>query len=185
MENIVVEVCNRLDPARFAVTVCCLDRLGPFAQRLRAAVGRVELCKAPGFRWRYVSELRALMREGAFDVVHTHHRGGLIYAALARLGLGGPRGVRSAYIILHGAEVDRRRLWQRKLLYRKAASCGFAVSKQQMEQLRVLGLNHRKIFALPNGVDCGRFRPVAGEEITILRKRLGSRNSDRCSSRRA
>jgi glycosyltransferase involved in cell wall biosynthesis len=113
------------------------------------------------------------MREGAFDVVHTHHRGGLIYAALARLGLGGPRVVHSEHIILHGAEVDRRQLWQRKLLYRMAASCVFAVSKQQMEQLRLLRLTHRKMFTLPNGVDCGRFRPIAGEEKAVLRKRLG------------
>jgi glycosyltransferase involved in cell wall biosynthesis len=173
MENIVVEVCNRLDPARFAVTVCCLDRLGPFAERLRPEVRRVELCKAPGFGWRYVAALRRVMREGTFDVVHTHHLGGLIYAALARLGLGGPRVVHSEHIILHGSEVKWRRLWQRKLLYRFAASCVFAVSKQQVDQLRTMGLTHRKMFTLPNGGNCARFRPVVAEEKAALRRRLG------------
>ena len=173
MENIVVEVCNRLDPARFEITVCCLDRLGAFAERLRAGVRRVELRKAPGFRWKYVSALRGVLREGAFDVVHTHHLGGLIYAALARFGLGGPRVIHSEHIILHGEELGRRRLWQRRLLYRFAASCIFSVSGQQLDQLRVLGLTHRAMFTLPNGVDCGRFRPLEGERKPELRQRLG------------
>jgi glycosyltransferase involved in cell wall biosynthesis len=172
MENIVVEVCNRLDPARFAVTVCCLEKLGAFAGRLRPEVMRQELDKTPAFRWRDVRRLRELIREGAFDVVHTHHLGGLIHVAAARSLSRKPRIVHSEHIILHDWELQPRRLWQRRLLYQAAAWCVFTVSGQQLAQLRQLRLHHRRMFTLHNGVDLTRFRPAACRKAET-RARLG------------
>ena len=54
MENIVVQVCNGLDPARFEVAVGCLSRSGPFQARLRPGLTCVSLDKPPGFSWRAV-----------------------------------------------------------------------------------------------------------------------------------
>lgn len=172
MENIVVEVCNRLDPAQFAVTVCCLEKLGVFAGRLRPEVRRLELDKAPAFRWHDVRGLRELMREGAFDVVHTHHLGGLIHVAAARGLSRTPRIVHSEHIVLHDWELQPRRLWQRRLLYQTAAWCVFTVSGQQLAQLRQLRLHHRRMFTLHNGVDLTRFRPEGGSKAET-RTRLG------------
>lgn len=172
MENIVVEVCNRLDPARFAVTVCCLEKLGAFAGRLRPEVRRLEMDKTPAFCWHDVRWLRELMREGAFDVVHTHHLGGLIHVAAARGLSRMPRIVHSEHIILHDWELQPRRLWQRRLLYQVAAWHVFTVSGQQLAQLRQLRLHHRRMFTLHNGVDLTRFRPAARSKAET-RARLG------------
>jgi glycosyltransferase involved in cell wall biosynthesis len=174
MENILVQVCNRLDPAEFQVTVCCLGATGPFAERLRPEVEVVSLGKPPGFRPATVRELRRILRGGDFDLVHTHHLGGLIYVALARPRPRPcrPRIIHSEHIILHGDELSWRRRLQRKVLYR-LPSCVFTVSSQQLDQLRALGLRHPRQFTLRNGVDGERFHPLAREERSALRGRLG------------
>ena len=174
MENILVQVCNRLDPARFEITVCCLSRTGPFAERLRAGIELVSLEKAPGFSFATVKALRKLIRQGNFDLIHTHHLGGLIYAGLARPKPAGarPRIIHSEHIILHGDELTPRRILQRKLLYR-LASCIFTVSSQQLDQLQAVGLTHRRQFTLRNGVDGSRFHPLPREERAEHRQKLG------------
>lgn len=174
MENIMVQVCNRLDPSEFEVTVCCITRLGPFAERLASHIRLVSLEKGPGFSLGAVRALRSLIREGNFDLVHTHHLGGLIYTVLARLrpARSRPRIIHSEHIILHTDELSRKRLLQRKLLYR-APSCVFTVSSQQLQQLVDLGLTHPRQFTLRNGVDPERFRPGEPGEKAALRQRLG------------
>ncbi len=174
MENIMVQVCNRLDPNEFEVTVCCISRNGPFAERLRPGIEVISLDKGPGFSRDTVRALRDLIRKGGFDLVHTHHLGGLIYTALARPKPAGfrPRVIHSEHIILHGDELSRNRILQRKLLYR-IASCVFTVSSQQLEQLQSLGLKHRRQFTLRNGVDPERFHPLPRSERAALRQKLG------------
>lgn len=173
MENIMVQVCNRLDPESFDITVCCLSRTGPFAERLRPGIKVVTLDKPPGFLLSAVHSLRSLIRDGKFDLIHTHHLGGLLYTALARPkpASSRPRLIHSEHIILHGDELSWRRMLQRKLLY-PLASCIFTVSSQQLEQLQAVGLKHRRQFTLQNGVDGQRFRPVAREERSAHRKEL-------------
>ncbi len=174
MENILVQVCNRLDPERFAITVCCLSRTGPFAERLRSGIEVISLEKAPGFSLATVKALRSLMRRGDFDLVHSHHLGGLIYTGLARFkpAHARPRIIHSEHIILHGEELRPRRILQRKLLY-PLASCVFTVSSQQLDQLKSLGLTHPRQFTLRNGVDGGRFRPLPREDRARHRQQLG------------
>lgn len=167
MENIMVQVLNRLDPERFDATVCCLSRAGPFAERLPKSVRCVVLGKAPGFQWQTVRDLKGLMRDG-FDVVHTHHLGGLIYASLAKPWPRGPRLVHSEHILLEGWELAPKRVWQRRLLYRRA-SCVFTVSTQQLQQLQSHGLRHRTMFTLHNGVDSQRFHPPSQTKPEIRR----------------
>lgn len=174
MENIMVQVCNHLDPSRFSVTICCLSTSGPFAERLRPEISVVDLGKPPGFAPSTVRALRRLLRQGNFDLIHTHHLGGLIYAALSRqiLSRRSPRIIHSEHIILHKDELEPRRIRQRKLLY-PLTSCVFTVSEQQEQQLRELGLNHRNLFTLRNGVNCKRFHPIPPVEKETLRRQLG------------
>lgn len=173
MENILVQVCNRLDPERFEITVCCLSRTGPFAGRLREGVQIVCLGKPPGFSLATVRKLRSLIRNGNFDLVHTHHLGGLIYTVLARAksATSPPRIIHSEHIILHGGDLSIRRWLQRKLLY-PFTSCLFTVSAQQEAQLRILRLSHSRLFTLRNGVDGDRFRPLPEDTKERLRQSL-------------
>ncbi len=157
MENIMVQVCNGLDPTRFQVTVACLSTEGPFAERLDNKIIKKSLDKQPGFQRQTVRQLRELMSEG-FDVIHTHHLGGLIYAALAK-GLGkGPKIVHSEHILWDAAELHWKRQLQRRILYRLTA-CIFTVSNQQLIQMRDLGHRHSWQTSLINGVDASRFQP--------------------------
>jgi glycosyltransferase involved in cell wall biosynthesis len=174
MENIMVQVCNHLDPERFEITVCCLSRTGPFAERLREGIELVSLEKPPGFSFGAVKALGNLIRKGNFDLIHTHHLGGLIYTALARPkpAASRPLIIHSEHIILHGDELSPRRIFQRKLLYR-LASCVFTVSSQQLEQLHSLGLTHQCQFTLRNGVDGVRFHPLPRGERAAHRQQLG------------
>jgi len=84
MENILVQVCNHLDPKDFSITVACLSRSGPLAERLREGVDVVCLDKPPGFSITAANHLWSLTRRGGFDLIHTHHLGGLMYTALAQ-----------------------------------------------------------------------------------------------------
>jgi len=155
-------------------TVCCLSRTGPFAERLRPGIELISLDKPPGFSLRAVRSLASLIRKGKFDLIHTHHLGGLIYAALAKARPASwkPAILHSEHIILYGDELSPRRLLQRKRLY-PLASCVFTVSTQQLDQLQHLGLKHRHQFALRNGVDEHRFRPLPRDGRSEHRQRLG------------
>jgi len=84
MENILVQVCNHLDPKDCAITVACLSRSGPLAERLREGVDVVCLDKPPGFSITAANQLRSLIQRGGFDLIHTHHLGGLMYTTIAQ-----------------------------------------------------------------------------------------------------
>lgn len=171
MENIMMRVCNRLQEKGWQVTVGCLSQGGPFALRLHPEVKLRIMQKPPGFSWKTARELGRWMRQDTFDVVHTHHLGGLIYAALGRGIRGFPRLVHSEHILWDQAELSWKRQWQRRLLYR-ACSCVFTVSEQQLSQMRELGHQHRWQTTLVNGVDLQQFKP-ATESKAALRQALG------------
>lgn len=171
MENIMVRVCNHLQESGSDVTVCCLSRSGPFAERLNPDVRVRSLQKPAGFSVKVVAELGKLIREGNFDVVHTHHLGGLIYSTLAR-GLGRrPHIIHSEHILWGKADLSWKRQCQRKLLYR-ACACVFTVANQQLEQMRLMGHRHPWQTTLINGVDAGHFRPPTATKAE-LRHKLG------------
>ncbi|MFC5453446.1 glycosyltransferase [Prosthecobacter fluviatilis] len=171
MENIMVRVCNHLQARGASVTVCCLSASGPFASRLHPDVEVSVLQKPPGFSLNTIAKLRKLIRRGDFDVVHTHHLGGLIYSSLARLPHKHPRIVHSEHILWGKEDLSQKRQRQRKLLYR-ACHCVFTVAGQQMDQMKRMGHRHAWQTVLTNGVDSGHFRP-ATENKAALRQKLG------------
>lgn len=171
MENIMVRVSNHLQESGSDVTVCCLSSSGPFAERLHPDVRVIALQKPAGFSAKVVAALGKLVREGNFDVVHTHHLGGLIYSALARGLVRRPRIIHSEHILWGKADLSWKRQWQRKLLYR-ACACVFTVANQQLEQMRLMGHRHPWQTTLINGVDSEYFCPPA-EAKAELRQKLG------------
>lgn len=171
MENIMVRVCNHLHGLGAAVTVCCLSKTGPFAERLHPGVAVRVLDKPPGFSWKAVHELRQIMVQGRFQVVHTHHLGGLIYSSLARLPRTRPSFIHSEHIMWGAADLGKKRQWQRKALYRGCA-CIFTVAEQQMRQMRQMGHRHPWQTTLVNGVDAAHFQPSASPKHQ-LRQALG------------
>lgn len=171
MEHQLVHLINRLDPERFHFEVCCLRHAGVNATKLKPGVPVHTLQKAEGFQWRAVCSLRGILRQG-FDLVHTHNLSPLIYAALATRGGITP--------IFHGehaqltpAEFTRKRLWQRRLLYR-CCSAVHTVSSGQREELLKTGLHHPRLTAILNGVNTDHFKPPASnDERRTSKAKLG------------
>ncbi len=171
MEHQLVHLINRLDPERFHFEVCCLRHAGVNAGKLKPGVPVHTLQKAEGFQWSAVQGLRDILQKG-FDVVHTHNLSPLIYAALATWGGVTP--------IFHGehaqltpAEFTRKRLWQRRLLYR-CVKAVHTVSSGQREELIRTGLHHIRLDAILNGVNTDHFKPLASkEERRSTQARLG------------
>jgi len=173
MENILAQVLSGLEAERYEAEVVCLTQGGAFEARLPGQVKVRILGKKPGFQMETVRQLRAVLRTGRWDVVHTHHLGGLIYTGVAagwRL-LRSPRLIHSEHIVWDGPELSRKRLWQRRLLYALADTV-FAVSAQQTAQILSCGLRPRRLQTLLNGVDNQRFQPCEGG-AAAARERLG------------
>ncbi len=168
MENGLTNVANRLPESEFETRICCLLNAGEFSARLKNGTLLRTLDKPPGFSWRTVKQLSALVREWQPDIIHTHNIGTLIYTVLALPWM--PR-----CILLHGehaefsdSELTIKRCFQRRLAY-AAVDRLVPVSNSLAEHLVVHGAEREKIFAIPNGVDTDRFRPSDGK---AARKKL-------------
>jgi glycosyltransferase involved in cell wall biosynthesis len=168
MEAQLVSLMNRLDPAAFRFHVVCLRHEGMHAARLREGIRVTALHKEEGFQWRVVKQLQALLREG-HDLVHTHNWGPLVYAALASRGGTSVPILHGEHAQLNASERGWKKLWLRRLLYRACAGV-HTVSAGQKYELLTCGLKHHRLLALVNGVDTGRFHPVAREDA---RRKVG------------
>ncbi len=147
--------------------------LWPLCGTVRPEVDVVSLGKPPGFRLTTVRELRRIFRSGDFDLVHTHHLGGLIYVALARPC---PRVSPPPHSFRTHHPPRRRTL---------AAAEAPAKDPFPPSLVRVHGLvaatrpiarprpPPSRQFTLRNGVDGERFHPLAPDERSSLRERLG------------
>ena len=158
MENMLVQVLSRFDPAEIAAEVVCMTRSGPFQDRLPAHVKVHVLDKRDGFQWSIVRKLRDLTTRGAYDVVHTHHLGGLICFSLARGLHRTPALIHSEHMLWRGDDLSRKRRWHRKVLYVLARAIT-TVSQQQVDQMKELGFRHARMSVIINGVNGERFCP--------------------------
>jgi glycosyltransferase involved in cell wall biosynthesis len=160
MENVLVQVLSRYAPEQVSADVVCLVRSGPFEKRLPSRTKVHVIGKKDGFDWKTVRSLRELIQRGSYDVVHTHHLGGLIFFSLACGMRKRPVLIHSEHTIWTGSDLSRKKRWQRRMLY-PVASAVTTVSQQQVDQMQSLGFRHRRMFPIVNGVDSARFRPAA------------------------
>lgn len=129
---------------------------------------------APGVQWARVSALARFMREGKFDVVHSHNWATMFHGVLAGRLAGVP-------VVLHGEhgrnDVDRAGVpLKRELLAGALArlttrlvAVNDAVAAEVQARWR---LDSSRVVCLPNGVDIDRFTPRAdtnrrGDEFVI------------------
>lgn len=175
MENGIVNVSRRLNPEEFDVHVCCLSQRGAFAEWMPNPDQVVSLNKQLGFSIRTVSALRKYINEIEPHLLHTHNLGPLIYGSLASsFGRKVP--------VLHGEHgqldkhhLTRKRLLQRKLLYR-ACNRVHTVSESLRRDLIAWGFSAAKITSVTNGVDTDRFQPTENRKLS--RQTLGLPDSD-------
>jgi len=170
MENGVVNLCNRLDTARFAPSICVLRAGG--ALEARVDTKRVRLVVAErrfGNDPKVPFQLATHLRRHRIDIVHTHAWGTLVEGFVAAKLAGVP-------VLIHGEhgtiETRWRNLLVQRWLWRNVDQVTAVSSALAAQLVKTATLPSKRIHVINNGVDTERFRPL-GVAKDILRKRFG------------
>jgi len=160
LENGLVNLINRMDPARFSHQIVCVDRATDFSRRLDRPVEIVELHKRPGFEAAFFLRAWRCFRRLRPDLVHTRNTAGLDCILPARLA-----GVRAVLHGEHGRTADdpEGRNPRHNLLRRLNGPLvrGFTTVSADLASwlTTTVGVPDRKVRVLMNGVDTERFAP--------------------------
>ncbi len=169
LENGLVNLINRMDPARFTHQIVCVDRTTDFGRRLTRPVEIVELHKRPGFELAFYLRAWRCFRRLRPDVVHTRNTAGLDCILPARLAR-----VRAVLHGEHGRTADdpeglnpRHNLLRR--LNAPLVRRFTAVSADLAAWLTAtVGIPARKVEVLMNGVDTDRFASGEVDRAALL-----------------
>lgn len=167
MENGLVNVARRLDPAEFQIHVCCLERGGEFAERLPDPQNISVLSKPPGFSPGSILRLGKVISRVQPNLIHSHNLGPLIYSSLAT-GLGVSRPILHGE---HGLKLEQRTkksMRQRRFFYRTCKKVQ-AVSHGLRQEFIEYGMPAEKILVIVNGVDTERFCPLP---VSVAREKI-------------
>lgn len=172
LENGVVNLLNQLSDERFNHVVCCLTHAGRLAERIQSKDVEIVEMGLPTDRFRFpVMKLRRLLRQWAPDIVHTRGWGTIDAIVAARVA-----GVSRVIHGEHGREAaDPQGLNPKRNLIRRALSPmvdRFVCVSEDLRRwlISTVGISERKVLAIHNGVDIGRFQAQARDDV---RRRLG------------
>ncbi len=164
LENVIVQLINRLPPSRFEHVVLSLTTVSDFHQRIaQAGVRFIELNKPPGHAVPLYRRVYRLLRELKPDVLHTCNLAALELVPLAWLARV-PLRVHAEHgwdaHDRHGGNPRYRRL---RRLYRPFVSHYVAVSQDLDDYLgRAIGVPAHRRSLIANGVDTDTFAPAHG-----------------------
>ncbi|ARF55443.1 glycosyltransferase [Streptomyces gilvosporeus] len=161
-------------PARCEVVA--LTGPGPLADGIRAdGIPVAHLGMAGSRDLRVLPRLTRLIRDGGYDLVHTHLYRACVYGRIAAR-LAGVRAVVATEHSLGDAVIEGRRPTRGvRILYRateRLGSATVAVSDTVAARLRRWGVPEARIHVVPHGIDADRFRhdPLVRSAVRI---RLG------------
>ena len=153
-EGLVVEICRRITPA-FAVTVCCLDDEGPWADRIRGlGIDVVALKRSPGFRPEIGRRIAQLADERGVDVLHCHQYSPFVYGWLAA------RWQRRLKVVYteHGRLSDAPPSWKRRAvnpILSRFDGTAIAVSHDLRDYMIDAWFARERVGVIHNGIDPG------------------------------
>lgn len=160
-----------LQHTRHEAEVLALYNAGDVAQMITGDGARVrDLGMSSNTQLSALPKLRALIREGGYDVVHTHLYRACVYGKLAAKLAGTPIVVGTEHSIGE-THLERRRMTAGvRALYLGTdllAQATIAVSPTVADRLAAWGVRRGKITMIPNGVDFDRvaFDPAARERV--------------------
>lgn len=173
LERLLVDLARVLPPERVEQTFVAMGEVGLPARDIEALGRDVVALQSTG-RLKAVLELAGILREGRFDVVHTHNAYPHLYATVAARLAGVPVVVHTR----HGRRFghNRRERLQFALASRLADRV-IAVSDDTARLCRSMGkLDEQKVIRIWNGVDVKRFafRGASTEPIAIAVGRLSA-----------
>ena len=164
LENVIVQLINRLPSARFEHVVVALTTIDEFHQRVvRPDVRFIALHKPPGHAVPLYPRLYRLLRELNPDVLHTCNLAALEVVPLAWLARVPLRVHAEHGWDAHDPQGRNPRYQRLRLLYRPFVSHYVAVSRDLYDYLdRAVGVPARRRSLIANGVDTDTFAPARG-----------------------
>jgi sugar transferase (PEP-CTERM/EpsH1 system associated) len=169
LENVIVQLINRLPRARYRHTVLSLTTIDDFRERIeRPDVAFIALDKAPGHAVSLYPRIYALLRSLRPDVLHTCNLAPLEITPLAWLARV-PKRIHAE----HGWDINdlgghnaRHRALRK--LYRPFVSHYVGVSKEIDDYLgRAIGVRAARRSLIANGVDTDRFSAASGARRAV------------------
>lgn len=164
LENVIVQLINRLPSARFEHVVVALTTIDEFHQRVvRPDVRFIALHKPPGHAVPLYPRLYRLLRELNPDVLHTCNLAALEVVPLAWLARVPLRVHAEHGWDAHDPQGRNPRYQRLRRLYRPFVSHYVAVSRDLYDYLgRAVGVPARRRSLIANGVDTDTFAPACG-----------------------
>lgn len=169
LENVIVQLINRLPHDQFEHVVLSLTTVSDFRQRIeRTDVQYIELNKQPGHAIGLYPQIWKLFRRLRPDVVHSCNLAALEVVPLAWLA-GVPLRIHAEHgWDAHDPNGANTRYQRLRRLYRPFVSRYVAVSKDIHSYLgRAVGVPAGKRSLIPNGVDTDQFRPPSGSRQAV------------------
>ncbi len=164
LENVIVQLINRLPHDQFEHVVVSLTTVSDFKQRVeRSDVQYIELNKRPGHAVALYPKIWKLFRRLRPDVVHSCNLAALEVVPLAWLA-GVPLRIHAEHgWDAHDPNGTNTRYQRLRRIYRPFVSRYVAVSKDIDSYLgRAISVASGKRSLIPNGVDTDHFRPPSG-----------------------
>jgi sugar transferase (PEP-CTERM/EpsH1 system associated) len=172
LENGVVNLINNLNSDTFEHAVCCIDRSGPMADRIRMPVDIYTLNKGNKRDYLLPIKISRIIRQVRPDVVHTRNWGTIDGVAGAKIA-----GVKKIIQGEHGWEVsDPRGAIKRRKRVRKLLSSWISQFVAVSNDLRSwliddVGISEKKVVQIINGVDTDFYTPSRNRQS--MRERFG------------
>ncbi|GAO26540.1 sugar transferase [Alicycliphilus sp. B1] len=162
LENVIVQLINRLPPAHFEHVVLALTTVSEFRQRIvRPDVRFIALHKPPGHAVPLYPRLYRLLRELRPHVLHTCNLAALEVVPLAWLARVPLRVHAEHGWDAHDPQGRNPRYQRLRRLYRPFVSHYVAVSRDLDDYLgRAVGVPARRRSLIANGVDTDTFAPA-------------------------
>lgn len=170
LENVIVQLINRLPPQRYEHTVMSLTTISDFKNRIHTDNVRfMALDKQPGHAIPLYPKIFRTLRELSPDVVHTCNLAGLEIVPLAWLA-GVPLRVHAEHgWDAHDTRGERVKYQRIRKLYRPFVSRYVSVSDDLDRYLDVrIGVPARRRTLIENGVDTETFTPSTGDVSAVV-----------------
>ena len=167
LENVIVQLINRLPPAHFEHVVLALTTVSEFRQRVvRPDVRFIALHKPPGHAVPLYPQLYRLLRELRPHVLHTCNLAALEVVPLAWLARVPLRVHAEHGWDVHDPQGRNPRYQRLRRLYRPFVSHYVAVSRDLDDYLgQAIGVPARRRSLIANGVDTDTFTPAQGVRV--------------------
>lgn len=169
LENVIVQLINRLPHDRFEHVVLSLTTISDFKARVqRNDVQFIELRKPPGHAVPLYPRIWKLFRQLKPDVVHTCNLAALEVVPLAWLA-GVPLRIHAEHgWDAHDTDGSNLRYQRLRRLYKPFVSHYVAVSQDIHDYLgRAIGVPAQRRSLIPNGVDTDQFHPAAARRHSV------------------